>query len=91
MRKWSIAELESIEFDLMCITGDCDTGVIMEEDARWLKGRINIREMHGTKGPGRCDSCGNYMEGLTRLVEDHSNAFDGPCELGLIFLCMFCR
>lgn len=91
MRKWSVRELEQIEFDLQCITGDCETGAIMESDARWLKGRINIREMDQTKGPGRCDSCGLTGEGLMRFVEDHSNAFDGPCSLGLIYLCMFCR
>jgi hypothetical protein len=87
MREWSVIELEAIEFDLACLGDEPMT----QEDALWLKGRISIRELDWTFGPGRCDSCGITGEGLMRTVEDHSNAFDGPCGLGLIFLCMFCR
>jgi hypothetical protein len=87
MRNWSVKELTEIEFDLQCLGDEPMT----QEDAEWLKDRISMREMHGGFGPGRCDACGIIGGGLLRLVDDYSNAFDGPCPLSLTYLCLFCR
>lgn len=86
MRKWTVRELEDIEFDISCLTGE-----LTDEDAQWLNERITTRELDNTFGPGQCDRCGITGEYLKIYIEDFSSAFDGPLPLSVLYLCTFCR
>ena len=101
MRKWSVAELERVEADILLVSA-----IVREDfvrtlnnpsslldspaDCDWLRERIEIREQHGRNDFQRCDGCSHGTAQIVRVVvSEYHDGMGAPSNLGISYVCQF--
>jgi hypothetical protein len=101
VRKWSVRELDAIEYDLSLAVDTVRQDYRINPnnprsflksaaDCEWLAERIEIRAQHGIRMTERCDGCRNDAKtSTTAIVDEYRDEMGAPSNLGVSYLCNY--
>lgn len=101
MRKWSVAQLERVESDILLVSAIVreDFALSLDNpsnlldspaDCEWLRERIEIRAQHGEHVIERCDGCPDEAKIPTvAVVDEYFDSMGAPSNLGISYVCRF--